>query len=72
METIWRDAAFALGTRPDRLKLQLNLFYDRRNQIAHEGDWDLIQFDFRNMEKVHLTDCTKYASSLTRAMDPLL
>jgi len=72
MSTVWRDTAFALGTRPDRLRLQLDLFYDRRNQIAHEGDWDLVQLDFRNMEKAHLDDCTQYASRLTHAMDPLL
>ena len=69
---VWRDTAFALGTRPDRLRLQLDLLYDRRNQIAHEGDWDLVQLDFRNMEKAHLDDCTRYASMLTGAMDPLL
>jgi hypothetical protein len=69
---VWRDTAFALGTRPDRLRLQLDLLYDRRNQIAHEGDWDLVQLDFRNMEKAHLDDCTRYASTLTGAMDPLL
>jgi len=72
MSIVWRDTAFALGTRPDRLRLQLDLFYDRRNQIAHEGDWDLVQLDFRNMEKAHLDDCTRYASMLTGAMDPLL
>jgi hypothetical protein len=72
MSIVWRDTAFALGTRPDRLRLQLDLFYDRRNQIAHEGDWDLVQLDFRNMERAHLTDCTRYASTLTRSMDPLL
>jgi hypothetical protein len=72
MSIVWRDTAFALGTRPDRLRLQLDLLYDRRNQIAHEGDWDLVQLDFRNMEKAHLDDCTRYASSLARAMDALL
>jgi hypothetical protein len=71
MAIVWRDTAFALGTRPDRLKLQLELLYDRRNQIAHEGDWDFIQLDFRDMEKAHLSDCTQYASRLTREMDPL-
>ena len=72
MEIVWRDTAFTLGTRPDRLRLQLDLFYDRRNQIAHEGDWDSVQFDFRNMAKAHLADCTEYATALTRSMDPLL
>lgn len=72
MDIVWRDTAFALGTRPDRLRLQLELFYDRRNQIAHEGDWDLVQLDFRNMQKAHLTDCIHYASDLVCAMDPLI
>jgi hypothetical protein len=72
MSIVWRDTAVTLGTRPDRLRLQLDLLYDRRNQIAHEGDWDMVQLDFRNMEKAHLEDCTRYASMLTGAMDPLL
>jgi enamine deaminase RidA (YjgF/YER057c/UK114 family) len=72
MSAVWRDTAFALGTRPDRLRLQLELFYDRRNQIAHEGDWDLIQLDFRKMERAHLEDCTRYASGLSRSIDSLL
>jgi hypothetical protein len=72
MSIVWRDTAFALGTRPDRLRLQLDLMYDRRNQIAHEGDWDLVQLDFRSMEKAHLADCTRYVSTLTHSMDSLL
>lgn len=68
-DELWRRTAFELGTRPDRLKIQLNLFYDRRNQIAHEGDWDLIQLEFRAMERAHLHDCTTYLRSLARAMD---
>jgi hypothetical protein len=69
---VWRDTSFAMNTRPDRLRLQLDLLYDRRNQIAHEGDWDLVQLDFRSMEKAHLADCTRYASELIHSMDPLL
>ena len=69
---VWRECAFALGTRPDRLRLQLDLFYDRRNQIAHEGDWDIVQLDFRQMDKVHLFDCVRYAAQLAEAMDAVL
>ena len=57
MSIVWRDTAFTLRTRPDRLRLQLELLYDRRNQIAHEGDWDLVQLDFRRMEKANLAEC---------------
>lgn len=68
----WRDAAFALGTRPDRLQLQLQLLYDRRNQIAHEGDWDLVQLDFRVMERAHLNDCVRHLTELAVNMDLVL
>jgi hypothetical protein len=67
----WRDAAFALGTRPDRLQLQLNVIYDRRNQIAHEGDWDVVQLAFRPMEKAHLSDCVRHLTEIVTNMDPI-
>lgn len=66
---LWLRAAFAIGTRPDRLRLQLQLIYDRRNQIAHEGDWDFVQLDFRAMELAHLTDCIDHVKGLVRAID---
>lgn len=66
---IWQHTAFALSTRPDRLHLQLDLLYDRRNQIAHEGDWDAVQFGFRPMERAHLIDCTQFLKNLAHAMD---
>lgn len=68
----WRDSAFALGTRPDRLRLQLELIYDRRNQIAHEGDWDRVQLDFRVMERVHLADCVRHLTEVAESIDILL
>lgn len=68
-ESIWRHTAFELGTRPERLRIQLELLYDRRNQIAHEGDWDYIQLEFRNMERAHLKDCTTNLRTLARTMD---
>jgi hypothetical protein len=70
--SIWRDTAFAIGTRPDRLQLQLQLFYDRRNQIAHEGDWDFVQLDFRPMRQQHLVDCASYLKQLAETMDTLI
>ncbi len=66
---MWQNTSFAMGTRPDRLQLQLDLLYDRRNQIAHEGDWDSVQLDFRPMERAHLHDCTTFLKALARAMN---
>lgn len=50
----------------------LEIFYDRRNQIAHEGDWDSVQLDFGSMQKAHLADSTQYVVTVASAIDPLL
>lgn len=70
--TVWHDVSFAMGSRPDRVQMQLQILYDRRNQIAHEGDWDFVQLDFRVMEQVHLADCVRFLVSLAEAMDAAL
>lgn len=69
---VWHSVAFAVGSRPDRVQLQLQLFYDRRNQVAHEGDWDFVQLDFRPMDQTHLADCVRFATELAEAMDAAL
>ena len=71
-DVVWHDVSYAMGSRPDRVQMQLQLFYDRRNQIAHEGDWDFIQLDFRKMEQAHLADVVRFAVSLTQAMDAVI
>lgn len=68
-DEVWRDVAFGMASRPDRLRLQLELSYDRRNQIAHEGDWDLVQLEFRPMAEAHLADCTTFLRALASEMD---
>lgn len=71
-EAVWRDAAIERGTRPDRLRTQLQVLYDRRNEIAHAGDWDTVQLCFRAMERTHLTDCVRFLTDLTEAMEKVL
>jgi hypothetical protein len=68
----WLRTAFTLGTRPDRLRRLLELVYDRRNLIAHEGDWDMIDLDFRPMEQAHLADCVTAVRNIAETMDTLL
>ncbi|MBV9096523.1 MAG: hypothetical protein JO079_00570 [Frankiaceae bacterium] len=70
--TVWRDVAFAMGSRPDRVQGQLQLVYDRRNQVAHEGDWDFIQLDFRAMDRTHLQDCVGFVGDLAEKIDAVL
>ncbi len=69
---IWHDVCSSLGSRPERVQLQLQFTYDRRNQIAHEGDWDFVQLDFREMHQVHLSDCVAFVVSLAESVDASL
>jgi hypothetical protein len=71
-QDVWLQAAIALGSRPDRLRLQAQLQYDRRNQIAHEGDWDFVALDFRPLEDAHVNDCVTWLTGLVRNFDLLL
>jgi hypothetical protein len=71
-ETVWREYCFARGSRTDRERRQLELLYDRRNQIAHEGDWDSVQLDFRTMTQSHLDDCVTALRGLATGIDAVL
>lgn len=71
-DDLWRDYCFSVGSRPDRERRQLELLYDRRNQIAHEGDWDPIQLQFRRVKRSHLEDCVENIRSVAAGFDLLL
>jgi hypothetical protein len=71
-DDIWLKAAMAIGSRPDRMQMQLQLQYDRRNQIAHEGDWDTVAVDFRYIDDAHVTDCSKCIRDIVTQFDALL
>jgi len=68
-EAVWLSVAFELNSRPDRLRRLLELVYDRRNQIAHEADWDVGLIDFRPMERAHLRDCLQTVTDLVEKFD---
>ncbi len=69
---VWLNASVALGSRPDRLRMQVQVQYDRRNQIAHEGDWDFLAFDFRPLEDAHVNDCLSCIGRLVGTLDDVL
>lgn len=69
---LWLNYCFAVGSRPDRERRRLELLYDRRNQIAHEGDWDVVQLQFRHMAKAHLADCVDFVTSIAEEFDQLM
>jgi hypothetical protein len=65
-------AAIALGTRPDRIRLLLQLQNGRRNQIAYEGDRDSAALDFRVLEDMHVRDFMVHMKSLIDQFELLL
>jgi hypothetical protein len=71
-EAVWLSVAFSLNNRPDRIRRLSDLIYDRRNQIAHEADWDVARLDFRPMERANLSDCVEHIRSLVEAFDTVL
>lgn len=69
VDATWLSVCFALKTRPDRQRRLLELLYDRRNQIAHEADWDVGRLDFRPMERAHLHDCITVVADTVEQFD---
>lgn len=69
---IWLSVAFTMNNRPDRIRRLSELVYDRRNQIAHEADWDVAQLDLRPMERAHLSDCVEHVRAFVEAFDTAL
>ncbi|MCS6581781.1 MULTISPECIES: hypothetical protein [Curtobacterium] len=71
-DAVWMKFALSNSSRPDREQRQLELVYDRRNQIAHEADWDSVQLDFRPMEEAHLADCLSTVTRVAEGFDKLI
>ncbi|MFF2939465.1 HEPN domain-containing protein [Streptomyces niveus] len=62
--TVWKDIGIATGARESRLRNALTLQVDRRNQIAHEGDWDPADVALRHISASHSQDCRKCIKSV--------
>jgi len=71
-EDIWLRSTVAYGSRPDRVRLSVQLQTDRRNQIAHEGDWDPVALQLRAITETHVDDCVGCLGPLVRHMDTIL
>lgn len=71
-DSLWMNAAINVGSRPDRLRRLLQLQVDRRNQIAHEGDWDPAAFDLRQIAEAHVDDCLSCIRPMVEHFDQYL
>jgi hypothetical protein len=65
----WRDIGILRGHRESRLRNSLDLFVDRRNQIAHEGDWDPASLELRHISETHVYDCQEAISAVAEGID---
>lgn len=66
---IWQAIGAALGARESRLRNMLDLQVDRRNQIAHEADWDPAQLAFRRISADHVEDCLDCVRKVVEGID---
>ncbi|MFF4715053.1 HEPN domain-containing protein [Streptomyces eurythermus] len=57
--SVWKAIGIATGARESRLRNALTLQVDRRNQIAHEGDWDPVDVTLRHISVSHSQDCRR-------------
>ena len=60
------------GRKPARLRTLAQLQFDRRNQIAHEGDWDAIAVDFRACLDAHVNDCIGNLDGIVSQLEALI
>jgi hypothetical protein len=68
-KAVWRAIGEARGSRESRLRNMLDLQVDRRNQIAHEADWDPVQLTFRRISSDHVKDCAECIGDVVRNLD---
>ncbi|WP_414943776.1 HEPN domain-containing protein [Amycolatopsis sp. cmx-11-32] len=68
-DEIWKKIAMDAGTRENRIRTSLELFVDRRNQIAHEGDWDPSLLDYRHISVTHALDCRRIVETVVQGVD---
>ncbi|MEV4036333.1 HEPN domain-containing protein [Streptomyces umbrinus] len=66
--TVWTDIGIATGARESRLRNALTLQVDRRNQIAHEGDWDPVDVALRHISVSHSQDCRKCIKAVVEGL----
>jgi hypothetical protein len=68
-DAVWKDIGIATGARESRLRNALNLQVDRRNQIAHEGDWDPVDVALRHISISHSQDCKKCIKAVVEGLE---
>ncbi|MEV0961984.1 HEPN domain-containing protein [Streptomyces sp. NPDC049910] len=66
--TVWKDIGIATGARESRLRNALDLQVDRRNQIAHEGDWDPVDVALRHISVSHSQDCRRCIKAVVEGL----
>lgn len=71
-EDCWDAVGLSAVQLPDRIHKTLDLVYLRRNQIAHEGDWESSSVDFRPIAAHDLTACKALARWIAAGMDSVL
>lgn len=69
---IWDEVSSVLGISPQLLKEQLKLIVKRRDSIAHEADFDLVNQCQYTIERSSTKDSVNFIISLVYAIDSIV
>lgn len=66
---IWTVASQKFGMSAEKVKKQLSLLVDRRNQIAHESDVDYFAGEAREIDQKTVDTCRDFLETLIEVID---
>ena len=66
---IWRIAKAYLNMSAEDIQKKLAIIVQRRNQIAHESDFDDVSMQFREIEKSDVEEVTQFLSCLVEVIE---
>lgn len=66
---IWSTIANDLAMPANDIKRRLNLIVNRRNQIAHEADYDTLKAAKRSMSQEDMSDTLQFVTNVVEAID---
>ncbi|WP_167145843.1 hypothetical protein [Actinomyces sp. ZJ308] len=65
-DTVWHDIALLARSKYNSVRMQLDLIYERRNKIAHAGDWDMREFSFRPISEERVDESRRFVGDVIR------
>lgn len=72
IKKIWNRVGDELDSNGQNIKDQLSLIVKRRNQIAHESDWDSVNNSYLPISQDDVLGCLEFIRKLVKAIDTVI